>query len=151
MTKSQFHRITAIFMVCLLLLSSTGFSMDMHFCQDQLKGINLFGEAKSCHQKKSKPPCHKTKKVCHHANDETKQVDKDDCCHNEQIVIDSIDTMATISQFDFSEQSTLTFIAAFVAVYYLPLPINSDFQADFLYKPPLPDRSIQILYQVFLI
>ncbi len=151
MAKRLPHRISAVVMAALMMLSSSGIAMDMHFCQNQLKGINFFGEAKSCHEKKSKPPCHKTKKVCRHLDDTTKQDTKDDCCHNEQVVIDGLDTNATLAQYDTSVHSTLTFLAAFVAIYFLPSQIDSAFQADFLYKPPLPDSSIQILYQVFLI
>lgn len=151
MTRSLSHRITAISMALLMLLSSTGFSMDLHYCQDQLKGISLIGKAKSCHDKQATPPCHKTKKTCHHINDNLNQTEKDNCCHNETVVIEKTDLDATATQIATVQDIQLEFVAAFVAVYVLNIDAQADFQPYAQYKPPLPDRDIQVLYQTFLI
>lgn len=138
-------------MALLMLLSSTGFSMDLHYCQDQLKGISLIGKAKSCHDKQATPPCHKTKKTCHHSNDKLSQTEKDNCCHNETVVIEKTDLDATATQIATVQDIQLEFVAAFVAVYVLNIYAQADFQPYAQYKPPLPDRDIQVLYQTFLI
>ena len=140
-------------MALLMLLSSTGFSMDVHYCQDQLKGISLFGKAKSCHEKQEAPPCHQTKKSCHHQEDGISKADKDNCCHNETVVIEKSDLDATPTQKAASQDVQLDFVAAFMAVYVFNFnySVRADYQPYAQYKPPLPDRDIQVLYQTFLI
>jgi hypothetical protein len=43
------RQITAMSLSGLMLLSSIGFSIDMHFCQGMLKSYSLIGKAKTCH------------------------------------------------------------------------------------------------------
>lgn len=145
------HRISAILMAALMLLSSTGFSMDIHFCQDNIAGINLFGKAKSCHEKQSTPACHQTKKSCHQEEDGISEADKDNCCHNEAIVIEKSDLDATATQIATLQDIHLDFVAALIAVYVFNYDVQVDYQSYVQYKPPLPDRDVQILYQTFLI
>ena len=76
-------------MAFMLLLSSTGFAMDVHYCQDQLKSISLIGKAKSCHEKQETPPCH-------HKKDSLSKAEKDNCCHNETVVIEKSDLDACL-------------------------------------------------------
>ena len=75
-------------MALLMMLSSTGFSMDIHYCQDQLKGVSLLVKLNPVTKSKN-APCHKMKKSCHHKNDNLNQTDKDNCCHNETVVIEN--------------------------------------------------------------
>ena len=42
------YRMLSCIMALLLLVSSSGWSMDMHFCQGNIKRVNLLGKAKSC-------------------------------------------------------------------------------------------------------
>ena len=139
-------------MALLMLLSSTGFSMDLHYCQDQLKSISLFGKAKSCHEKQATSPCHQAKKSCRHQeNDGVNKAEKDNCCHNETVVIEKSDLDATPTQLATVQDIQLDFVAAFIAVYVFNYIVRADFQPFAQYKPPLPDRDIQVLYQTFLI
>ena len=151
MTRSLSHRIAAISMALLMMLSSTGFSMDIHYCQDQLKGISLIGKAKSCHDRQATPPCHKTKKTCHHNEESLSQAEKDNCCHNETVVIEKTDLDATATQMATVQDIQIDFVAAFVAVYVFNYSVQADYQQYAQYKPPLPDRDVQVLYQTFLI
>ena len=151
MTTSLLHRITAISMAMLMLLSATGFSMDAHYCQDQLKGISFIGKATSCHDKEATPPCHKTKKSCQHKEVDLSQADKDNCCHNKNIVIEKSDVDATSPQLASIQDIQLDFVAAFVAVYVFHYNAEADFQSNHQYKPPIPDRDTRVLYQTFLI
>lgn len=151
MVKSLSHRITAISMALLMMLSSTGFSMDVHFCQGQIQGISLFGKAKSCHEKQETPPCHQTKKSCHHKEDGISKTDKDNCCHNETVVIEKSDLDATTTQLTTVKDIPLDFVAAYIAVYVFNYSVQADFLPYAQYKPPLPDRDVQVLYQTFLI
>ncbi len=148
--KSLSHRITAISMALLLLVSSTGFSMDVHYCQDQLKKISFFGKATSCHEKQSTPACHKTKKTCHHKANNLAEADEDNCCHNETIVIEKSDVEAPSPQLAMLQDTKLEFVALVLAAYIFNYNVESDFHPDKFYKQPVPDRDIQVLYQTFL-
>lgn len=151
MTKNLSHRITAFSMAWLMLLSSTGFSMDVHYCQDQLMSISFFSKAKSCHDKQDSPPCHKVKKTCHNQKENITESDKDNCCHNETVVIEKSDFDATNAQIATMQDIQFDFVAAFVAVCVFNYIVETDHQSYPLYKPPLPDRDVQVLYQTFLI
>ena len=158
MTRSLSHRIAAISMALLMLIASTGFSMDIHYCQDQIRGISFFGKAKSCHEKQKTPPCHKTKtrltdgqEFCHHKEDGVSKAEKDNCCHNETIVIEKSDLDATLTYLTTVHDIQLDFVAAFISVYVFNNSVLAVYQPYALYKPPLPDRDIQVLYQTFLL
>lgn len=158
MTKSLSHRISAISMALLMLLSSTGYAMDIHYCQDQLKDISLFGKSKSCHEKQETPTCHQTKtsltdgqKSCHNTKDGVSKTAEDNCCHNESVVIEKPDLDATPTQSTTVQNIQLEFVAAFIAVYVFNYAVQAEQQPFAQYKPPLPDRDVQVLYQTFLI
>ena len=151
MVKSFSNRIAAISMALLILLSSTGFAMDAHYCQDQFKGISFFGNSESCNDQPETSPCRKTKKSCQHQEDGLSQTEKDACCQNESIVLEKSDMDATIPQLATIQDIQLNFVAAFVAVYIFNNHVDADFQPFEPYKPPLPDRDVQVLYQSFLI
>lgn len=143
MKHSVFHKMFAISLAFLMLFSSAGFAMDMHYCKGELKGISFFGNAKSCHTQSEIPPCHKTlKKVQEHQNR---------CCENQQMVIEKTHFSATNSQLVSYKGIGVEFICALIAVFVTPQDITK--KADFFphFKPPLPKRNIQAHLQTFLI
>lgn len=140
------YRVLAGIMAILILFSSLGIAMDMHFCQDHLKSISLIGEASSCHEKVQKT-CHADQKACKHHQDSKEEKD---CCHNEQVSMDPIhiDAPAPVDQ-NWPE-------AELVVVTPLHIDLDSDFLVPeeivtFRYKPPKPPPDLQLLFQVFLI
>ena len=42
------YRALAMFMAFLMFSSSIGFSMDIHYCGDELKSFSFFGDAEAC-------------------------------------------------------------------------------------------------------
>ena len=158
MTRYLSHRIAAISMALLMLLSSTGYAMDIHYCQDQLENISLFGKSESCHEKQKTPTCHQTKtsltdgqESCHNKEDDVSKTAEDNCCHNESFLIEKPDLDATPTQSTTVQNIQLDVVAAFIAVYVFNYGIEADYQPFAQYKPPLPDRDVQVLYQTFLI
>ncbi len=130
-------------MALLMMLSSTGFSMNVHYCQDQIKDICLFRKAKSCHEKQSNSVCCKANTI--------NRADKDKCCHNETIVVEKSNLDATLTQLETAHDIKLEFSAAFVESHVFNYNLQPDFQTYKQYKPPLPERDLQVLYQTFLI
>ena len=137
----------------LLFISSSGISMDMHFCQGKLKRVSLIGSAKTCAEmavmmkhcsgKKAKS-CHGASKSC------SDDGSHNGCCENESISfdldIDNIDIQAfnsSVLEIDFNVLSKVQLVA---------LP---NFQIKLLqfeeYIPPLPRKDLTVLHQSFLI
>ena len=135
----------------MVLLSSTGFSMDMYYCQDQLQGISFLGKAESCHSKKTTSTCYKSKKTFHRNSSGLDNIDEDNCCHNESIVINKSDIDATSPHIATDQDIKIEFVDAFVLVYLFDNFVEFDSQMYLKYKPSMPDRDLQVLYQAFLI
>jgi len=120
MQKSKLNRITSLLMAFLMLVSSTGFSIDLHYCQGNLKSFSLLGEAKSCHEMAKAKHCSKMKKACH-APKATKEADDDckkDCCSNKKIEI-SADEDAQKIQVENLSPKQIKFVTAFVETFVL--------------------------------
>ncbi len=150
MVNNLSHRIFAVSMALLLLLSSTGFSMDAHYCQGELKNISLFGKAKGCYDGEIVETINETKKSCKNQHGEIKRAD---CCQNESLVIESIDTDTTNPRLANIQESQFELTTAILAVFVLNYWSKSDIQPPLSHKPPIPldVRDIQVLYQTFLI
>ena len=133
-------------MAMMVLLSSTGFAMDIHYCQNQLKSINLAGKAKTCHEKVVKPNCHKKEN-----SSEQSSIDKKNCCHNESIVVEKTDLKLTNLQIFSTDNISVDFIVAFTITFLFQNDVSFDVQKLQLYQPPLPNRDHVVLYQSFLI
>ena len=154
------YRITATLLSALMLISSTGVAMDMHYCQDILKSVRLIGEAPTCHDQEAKekmPACHKkaiqkAEKQCH-KNDSTSEEEEcqNDCCSHEVIhaQLDADYLKSEQNQLEYNPQLTQVFLSTFILIYQS----NSELVKDhFLnYKPPLPDKDIPVLIQSFQI
>ncbi len=143
MKYSALHKIFALSLAFILLFSSTGMAMDMHYCNGNLKSISLFGTAKSCHTKSNVPPCHMAQQKA--------QDQHEGCCENQQVVIEKGQFDATAPQHTALEGISLEFIYAIVAVFVIPQDIAK--KAEYIphFKPPLPKRNQQAHLQTFLI
>jgi len=136
-----------------MFVSSTGFSIDLHYCQGNLKHFSFVGEAKSCHSSDKKDHCSIKKKSCHAVEPimETVGNCKKDCCSNKTIVVVGNEDMKIIQSLEITPL-TLKFITAYVHV-FLSKKINAHkVNIPFLnYIPPLLTKDIPVLIQSFLI
>lgn len=141
-------------MAFMLLVSSTGFSIDLHYCQGDIKSFSLFGTAKSCHTKANKSHCSKNKMSCHFAKTALEKVDDSgkSCCSNKSIEIaPDLDIDKVLSEQ--LTQTQITIISAYVAAFFTDQPSDLA-KLDIPHKkyiPPLLDRDIPVLVQSFLI
>jgi hypothetical protein len=142
-----------MFMVFLMFSSSIGFSMDFHFCGDELKSFSLLGEAEACemmqdHKKTGHACCDTSKKEvksCHR-----QEIGNGNCCHNESLVFANSGEFET-SDFSFENShqyfSPVVVITNDAELFTLPKK-----QVNFThYHPPSITKDIPILLQVFLI
>tara|TARA_Y100000814_G_scaffold256835_1_gene205711 strand:- start:397 stop:819 length:423 start_codon:yes stop_codon:yes gene_type:complete len=139
--KSFFSKIISFFLAALILLSTSSFTVDMHFCCNKLVDMSLIGKAKVCAEKvqKKKEP--------------TKQcttLQEKDCCSNQSFVKTGDDTIKkTNTQL---EAETIIFLNTFFYVYVnLFEGLEKNIVPFKQYRPPLLSKDIQILHETYLI
>ncbi len=141
--------IISLLMAMLILLSSTGYSIDLHYCQGVLKHVSALGKAKSCHSQIQENHCAKSqKKSCHLP---AKQVKKKNCCANKTLKVKSHDEakIQTVGV----EFPDIQFLTAFVQVFFFVKIDLSQFVVPHVNytPPPLLNRDISVLIQSFLL
>ena len=145
------YRIIALTMALLVFSTSVGFSIDMHFCQGQLKSTSIFGKAKNCHEMAKMAICPHHQKKMEAMDDESCKEDQKDCCNSKTILVQSDDD----KQFQNSNLSLTNnqqqFLFAYVESFHFNQPIIATYSENEYYKPPLIQRNLPVLFQSFLI
>lgn len=137
-------------MALLMFVTSTGLSIDMHFCGDHLKSFNLFGKAKNCYELAGMQP---TK--CEIPQEQTPtmgcSMSKKSCCHNQSLNLQA-DLAADTENGDFLISPELQhFVIAFAVTFLQDQQIEPQKVNHSPYKPPLIARDIPVLIQSFLL
>ncbi len=151
-TIKKSYRLLASFMALLMFTTSVGFSVDMHFCQGQLKSFNLFGKAKACHEMVRNSPMPN----CPHHQKMMEQMEgcskgKKGCCENKTLHF-QFDQDQRVQNYEFVVSRQFKhFVTAFVAVFFNNIYIEKDLHSFAHYKPPLIQQDIPILIQSFLL
>lgn len=151
------RKIGAILLIPVILFSSLGFSVDVHFCKGEAKSINLFGEAEACDMggiDENLPPCHQKKlkelksliENTHHENGDLKSI----CCYNETFNFEANQEIEEqkldISSHDFQ----LVMVACILCDY--SFFVDEEHSPSYSnYDPPLIRQDFSVLYQTFLI
>ncbi len=137
--KEFTHKLMSLFLVLLVLGSTTSFSIDKHFCGDHLVDVAIFGKATPCKME--------TALIAKYDEEHTKAVD---CCKDEIAVIEGQDELKI--QFDpLDIKSNTLFQAVSYGYKNLPNEILIDFVPISGYPPPLIVADYQILYDQYLI
>jgi len=137
-------RFLNIILALLIFVSSTGFTINSHFCKSQLKDVRVFFKADDCYKKyyaqKAKQSCHLKKKSC-----------ENNCCKNTSDYY-KLDLDQQLSSFDFKAFETPALIATLWIVLNLELPNIDDKSIQYLnYKPPLIVFDLPVDLQTFLL
>lgn len=137
--KQLFIKITAIFMVFVVLFTTTSFSLSEHHCGDHLVDRALFSKAESCGMElEIQTPT----KDC--------SLKKENCCNN---VVKSFEGQTELK----TDNSTLTFkqdsfVAAFLISYInLFEGLKENIVPFKEYSPPFLVKDFQLLDEVYLI
>ncbi len=125
-------------MAFLVLFTTMSFTINMHYCGDTLVETAVFKKAKGCGMEMASP----SSSEC--------TVTKKSCCGDKQLIVEGQDELQiSAEQFSFDQQ---LFISSLVYTY---LNLFEDFQENLVsdknYSPPLVERDIQVLYEVYLI
>ena len=137
-------RFLNIILAFLIFVSSTGFTINSHFCKNELKDMRLFFKADDCYKKyyaqKTKQSCHLKKKSC--ANN---------CCNNTSDYY-KLDQDQQLSSFDFKAFNSPQLVAVLWILTNLNLPATYSKSTDYLnYKPPLIVCNLPVDLQTFLL
>ncbi len=140
-------------MALLIFFSSAGFTLDMHYCNGQLKNINFFGKAKSCHEiGQGMKNCPHHKKMMAAKNQEEDSINKKGCCSNKTVHFQSNQNQ----QYQADNALVLStqlqdFVIAFVETFYKPAVSKTESPTYTLYKSPIIPRDTYVLFETFLI
>ncbi|WP_052958720.1 HYC_CC_PP family protein [Maribacter thermophilus] len=136
--KNLLHKLFSVSMALLLLLSTISWTVEKHMCMGRIMDIALFDQAESC--------CPDIGFVS--LKDEG--IKKEHCCHNEAFTMQGQDNLThNFSDVSFSQQVFLvSFTSSYVGLFREPILKNTVFRS---YPPPLLDKDLNILHQVFLI
>jgi len=142
-TQTGKYKIFSLTMALLMFVTSVGFSLDMHYCNGELKSVSLFGEAKSCHDTSQTCPFHK-------------EMEKDrDCCENKQLVFQAdidkdLESNASLLPVTISQELT-QFIVVFTTAFLDFLPEDKQKIVSTNYSNPAIHRDIYVLLETFLL
>lgn len=137
--KEFSHKILAVLMSFVVLFSTTSFAITKHYCGDTLIDTAVFNKAETCGMEMD---LDSTVEGC--------SVIKENCCNDEQILIDGQDEVQI--QFDKISFEQKVFIASFIYSYvnlFEGLDKNvSSFQE---YVPPIVTNQIYKIHESYLI
>ena len=144
MNLSVTYRITCLIMALLMLITSVGFSADVHFCKGEFKSFSFVGEASSCHTAKKSCP--------HHANMVVEDSNEKDCCTNEKFEVDDLDVDYNVSAEVELTDLQIQFVASLVYSIFTLTPPSSNTISPFPdNKVLLPSKDIYVLLERFLL
>jgi hypothetical protein len=83
MSVKVLHKVYWLFLALIVLVSSVGLSLDVHYCNEEFKSFSFFGKAKQCHTTTISCP--------HHAAMEFQNESNNSCCSNQTLEVEEID------------------------------------------------------------
>ncbi len=81
--KAMLHKVIAICMALIVLLTTTSFTVAMHYCGDTLVDYSFSHKVKSCGMEKTVST----------TNCEQERMQKSSCCTDQQLIIDGQDEL----------------------------------------------------------
>jgi len=139
--KSFIDKILSITLALIMLFTTTSFTVNMHFCCNQMVDMAFFSKAEVCKdkvQKKDSPI-----KQC-------STLQEKECCSNKSFVKEGDDVFKESNIA--SQIETLVFLNTFVFTYInLFEGLEENIVPFKAYRPPLLFADIQILNETFLI
>src|SRR5690606_19981596 len=97
----KFRTISAIFLILLVIISSTSFTIGMHLCKGEVQNISFLDKAAACEKEQSLPPCHRPVKPC---------------CEDQTVIHTSDDFKASINHFHLSAPTVTDIPQAWVVI-----------------------------------
>jgi len=125
----------------LVLVSSSSFMVNMHFCGGHVQSVSLIEEAASCPMEAQLPPCHKKMTI-----------KKSGCCEDKHVAFEGKDFSTQIQDFSSLSWQAINWVASLPMIMeVIQLNESLAYSNHTPYKPPIVERDIPVLVQSFLI
>lgn len=149
-TIGQTYRLFALIMALLMLSTSVGLAVDMHFCGGKLVSISFFGEADNC----MKPSTGETGCRTHYEidlPDSQLQISKKACCEDRFFQIKAEQNQNT-EHSDWRIQRLGLSSAVALHTFFIPFLTSAQNLPDNInYQPPPRCRLLYVFSQSFLL
>ncbi len=147
------YRLTALSLALLVLMTSVGWVLDMHYCAGELKSVSWLGKAKTCHEQamtKSNEGCPHHQKMMQMQTNEW-SADKRDCCENKTVYVHADQDVDAQPIQVLQDKQFQQFLFAYLSVFQASQSVTNHDQAYYQYRPPFIARDIPVLVQSFLL
>ena len=133
--------IVSSMLALLVLVSSSSFMVNMHFCGGHVQSVSLIEEAAPCPMEVQLPPCHKKMAT-----------KKSGCCEDKHVAFEGKDFNAQVQDFSMFSLQAINWVATLPMIMEV-IQFNEalTFSNHTPYKPPIVERDIPVLVQSFLI
>lgn len=131
--KQMIHKISAVLMAIVVLISTMSFTMHLHYCGETLVDTSYFAEAETCGMKMTAPV----------NNSIDCSTIKKNCCSDEELVIEGQDELKISLEVQLEQQ---LFVAVFLTS-YIQYFESSEEKAT-AYQDYLPPPLVKKLYQL---
>ncbi|MCR8668665.1 hypothetical protein NO995_13310 [Aestuariibaculum sp. M13] len=137
MPKLLLHKIFALGLIVLMLISTTSFTVQKRYCHDDLVGVSYFSKMKACDKKEL---------IVTQSN-----INSKNCCTDDVDVIKGKESIKNSSLEDFNLTPKIFFTS--FTLTYLSLFDSFEARESFIndYSPPKLSFNRQVLDQVFII
>ena len=153
MKRKSNYRITSIVLALLLFVSSTGFSMDVHFCKGEIESVSFFGKATPCDMMVEREPVQELHACCRafqEQNPYSLSIQEKSCCHNESLTV-CTNTDVELSNTLVQNVNTAQFVPVASTQPLFICLVEKEILDNFIYHPPHFIRDLTIFHQVFRI
>lgn len=124
------RKLVNIFLVFLLLFSTTGVAISKHYCGEILQSISVNGPVKSCCENQDMP---------------------EDCCSDEVSLDRAEELQLSQLNLNLSFSPYILYFTAFSLFDFSLEPLDQDYFISFFESPPFAEQEIFILDQSFLL
>jgi len=146
--KAKILNVCTPIMALMILMSSSTFIVDFHYCQGHLKSFSLFGKAKNCHELAGQMASCKHHQKLELDDISCSEEDKN-CCSNNTLLFESENDYQYLTS-DFVLIDSYVFevsnVISSFEIFNRSVNVLNDF---LLYKPPLIQKDISVLYETF--
>jgi len=153
MKKISFtYRLSALFLSVLMLFSTVGFSLDVHYCGGKVKSFSFYGKAETCKMmsQTDAPSCHMdSKKTCHQKQSNA-SFSKKGCCDKKTFTLQNLDVSKVVNGIEWAT-ADLQLITVYILANFNLFQTEVSKTIYSVYSPPVLNHDVAILHQVFLI
>lgn len=138
--KQFLHRSMAFFLAFVVLMTTSSFAIDVHYCGDTLVDFSFVQQVEKCDMEKTLAS----------TNNGNLDASVKSCCTDQQLVKEGQDDLKvsfnilTLEQHIFVASFAYSYISLFKATESTAVPYKD-------YAPPFIERDVQALHQTFLI